>query len=97
MADSIPDLAPVALAGLTWRQARSALDAVDCALTRPHWCIIPGVVLRDDELLLDADGEIAPFRFMPGDRSACDWMMVPRVDNDGRNVPLTYRKVSSHA
>lgn len=93
--DRLPDLAPAMLSGLTWAQARSALGAVDCALRRPHWCS-PVVILSEGKLTQDDDGDLSPFTFMRGDRSASDWMMVPRIDDDGNEVPLTYRRDHSH-
>lgn len=90
-------LRPVMLCGLTWKQALNGLKAVDCALRRPHWCS-PVVVLVGDTLLIDDDGDMKPFSFTPrmGDRYAKDWMMVPRVNDDGDKVEPTYRaKVSA--
>jgi hypothetical protein len=91
MSDKLPDMEPVMLSGLTWRQALSALNTVDCAVARPHWCNVPGVVLADGKLTLDADGELSPYTHGPGDRAADDWMMIPRVDDDGNAVTPTYR------
>lgn len=85
-----PDLKPVQLCGLTWKKALKSLGAVDCALRRPHWCS-PVVILKDGLPVIDDDGEIKPFDFLPGDKTAKDWAMVPRVDDDGNEVPLTYR------
>lgn len=88
--DRLPDLQPVALCGLSWDEARSSITAVDCAIRRPHWCS-PVVILHNGKLVIDDDGDIKPFEFMSGDRGARDWMMVPRVDDDNREVPLSYR------
>ena len=88
--DELPDLKPVQLCGLSWKQALKALGAVDCALRRPHWCS-PVVILKDGMPVIDDDGDIKPFDFMPGDRTAMDWAMVPRVGDDGKDVPLIYR------
>lgn len=99
-ADELPDLRPILLGGLTWKQARSALEAVDCAIRREHWCS-PVVILHEGRLTLDDDGELSPFTPMPAgvakvfgcgaDRTAQDWMMVPRLDEEGDPVPVTYR------
>lgn len=94
MVDPLPDLAPVMLTGLRWDQARSALDAIDCAARREHWCS-PVVILLDGKPVIDDDGEIKPFTFMPGDRRFADWMLVPRTDDDGKDIPPTYRSALS--
>lgn len=88
--DNRPQLSPVALSGLTWKQAERALRAVDCALRRPHWCD-PVVVLIDGKLMLDSGDDMYLLRHMRGDKSASDWSMVPRVDDDGNEIPMTYR------
>jgi hypothetical protein len=87
---TMPDLRPLMLCGLTWTQAKRAIGAVTCALRRPHWCS-PVVIIQNGELVIDDDGDILPFSLMPGDRWAHDWMMVPRVDDDGNKVQPTYR------
>lgn len=91
MSDIVPDFQPEMLCGLKWAQASAALARVDCAIRRDHWCS-PVVVLIDGEHVIDSDGDIAPFDFGPGDRSASDWSMVPRISDDGQEIPPSYRK-----
>ena len=95
--DTLPDLRPILLSGLTWTEAKGGLERVDCALRRPHWCS-PVVILRDGKLTIDDDGEFRPFTFAPrmGDRWARDWMMVRRCDDDGNKVEPTWRDGGSN-
>ncbi|KQN09835.1 hypothetical protein ASE85_02555 [Sphingobium sp. Leaf26] len=87
----MPQIAPVLLSGLTWKQAFANLLAVDCALRRPHWCS-PIMILHNGVLTQDDDGEMSPFSFMSDDERAKDWMMVPRVDGDGKDIAPAYRQ-----
>ena len=89
--DTMPSLAPVLLSGLTWKEALANLLSVDCALRRPHWCS-PVMILQDGVLTQDDDGEMSPFSFMSGDERTKDWMMVPRVDDDGNDIAPTFRR-----
>ena len=89
---SAPALEPIMLHGLTWKQALEGLKAVDCAARRAHWCS-PVVILQGGKPVIDDDGDILPFSFMRGDRSADDWVLVPRCDENGDKVRPSYRTI----
>lgn len=90
MTDTMEHLAPVMLRRMTWAQARRCLSAVDCAIRRDHWCS-PVVVLIDGLRWIDSDGDLLPFSLHGDDATASDWSMVPRVDDDGNDILVTYR------
>lgn len=91
MVDALPDLTPVMLSGLTWDEAKSALQHVDCAVRRPHWCSPVVILGQDGEPIMDSDGDLYALELDRYDRHARDWSMTPRADDNGDEVPPTYR------